>query len=770
MFVILVKWCSVATILLNIGQALAAERLVLQLRWVHQFQFAGYYAALEKGYYAAEGLDVEIRPAGPNRPTPLEELTHGHAHYGVGNAGLVVAYQQGTPVVALAAIFQRSANIWLTLEKSHLHTPQDLARKRLMMTPSVENAELLTLFSNEGIPRERLNIVPSTFNLADLLDGRVDAFNAYATNEPYLLKQQGIPYRVIDPHDSGIDFYSDVLFTSADELRMHPQRVAAFRAASLKGWAYAMAHPEEIVDLIRQRYNPDKTREHLLFEAATIRTIMQPDLIEIGHMNPLRWEKIADTFVSQGMSQPSRPLDGFIYDPVQKPLPEWVISALIAALAIITIVLTIAVLMQRANQRLKAAKNALLASEDRLVMALSAAKQGWFDADLTTGNVAVNPEYAKLIGYEPDEFESSLSNWMAHVHDMDRASVNKAFEACIASGGPTTLAYRRQTKSGGWKWLESVGKIVAWDADKRATRMIGIHTDITERKNAEAELEQYREHLEELVEKRTAELAAAKDAAEAANLAKSTFLANMSHELRTPMHGIMGMINVAKRRMVDAKGLDQLDKAKLSAQRLLGILNDILDLSKIEAERMVLEEMPLQLGQSVENIVSTLGHQATEKRLTLAIDLSADLANAHLKGDPLRLGQILINLVSNAIKFTEKGTVTLRARSVDETAEAVQVRFEVSDTGIGIAPEAQTRLFQSFEQADNSMTRKFGGTGLGLAICKRLVKLMGGEIGVESTPRQGSTFWFVVPLKKREKSAVSPAPTFTELTAEQRPV
>jgi signal transduction histidine kinase len=278
----------------------------------------------------------------------------------------------------------------------------------------------------------------------------------------------------------------------------------------------------------------------------------------------------------------------------------------------------------------------------------------------------------------------------------------------------------------------------------------------------------YRNHLEELVENRTAELAAAKDAAESASRAKSAFLANMSHEIRTPMNGVMGMIELAKLRMADAKGQDQLDKAKLSAQRLLGVLNDILDLSKIEAERMVLEEMPMNLSQNADNIVGTLGHKANEKGLALVVDLPVELANTPLKGDPLRLGQILINLVGNAIKFTEKGTATLRARSVDETAEAVQVRFEVSDTGIGIEPEAQSRLFQSFEQADNSMTRKYGGTGLGLAICKRLVQLMGGEIGVKSTPGQGSTFWFVVPLKKRETRSVPPAPIITGLAAEQR--
>ena len=348
----------------------------------------------------------------------------------------------------------------------------------------------------------------------------------------------------------------------------------------------------------------------------------------------------------------------------------------------------------------------------------------------------------------------------------DRPVVLAAFQRCAEEGEPYDLELPFTTAKGRQLYIRTTARPVRERG--KVVRTIGNIMDITERKRAEAELDSHRHHLELLVDTRTAELVAAKDAAEAANRAKSAFLANMSHELRTPMNGVMGMIELAKRRITDPKGLEYLDKARGAANNLLGMLNEILDISKIEAERMVFESIPLQLCVVVENITSTLGPKVTERGLRLTTDLPAELAQAPLKGDPLRLGQVLLNLVGNAIKFTEHGEITLRARVVGETPEVVRVRFDVCDTGIGIEPEAQTRLFQSFEQADNSMTRKYGGTGLGLAICKRLVQLLDGEIGMDSTPGQGSTFWFVVPLKKREHDAVLPAPKALTRTAEQR--
>jgi diguanylate cyclase (GGDEF)-like protein len=299
--------------LLCLTEAMAAEKMRLQLRWLHQFQFAGYYMALEKGFYAQAGLEVEIRPGGPGTPKPIDLLLEGDADFAITNSGLVIARMQGQPLVALAAIMQSSPIVWIVRADSDIYTPQDLAGKRVMLMPEPESAELLVTLAREGVDHERLELQQTSFDPQDLVDGNTDAYNGYVSNEPFWLQQQQLPYRLIKPREYGVNFYSDVLTTREALLQERPAQVEAFIQASLKGWQYALEHLEESVQLVHRRYAPDKSLEHLRFEAEQLHKLIMPELVQLGHMNPGRWHAIAQSYLDLGMAEGPIELADFIY-------------------------------------------------------------------------------------------------------------------------------------------------------------------------------------------------------------------------------------------------------------------------------------------------------------------------------------------------------------------------------------------------------------------------------------------------------------------------
>jgi PAS domain S-box-containing protein len=344
---------------------------------------------------------------------------------------------------------------------------------------------------------------------------------------------------------------------------------------------------------------------------------------------------------------------------------------------------------------------------------------GWYNS--SPRRVAVFGEIPRL------DYRYRLDEMFAHASEGDETaakSAREAFNAAVEGSTAkydTVFAYKRPI-DGRIAWIHALGHVEK-DADGKATDMYGVSQDITEFKRLEAEL------------------VTAKEAAEAATRAKSDFLANMSHEIRTPMNAILGMTHLALKTELTSKQTDYLTKTKVAAQALLGIINDVLDFSKIEAGKLEMENTEFQLDSVLENLSSVVSQKAHDKDLEFLIASSHDLS-CRLVGDPLRLGQILINLVNNAVKFTERGEVVLTVALEEQLSDRVKLKFSVRDSGIGMTPEQTARLFQAFSQADTSTTRKYGGTGLGLSISKRLVEMMGGEICAESNFRVGSTFLF----------------------------
>ncbi|PKO39349.1 MAG: hypothetical protein CVU33_05430 [Betaproteobacteria bacterium HGW-Betaproteobacteria-6] len=365
----------------------------------------------------------------------------------------------------------------------------------------------------------------------------------------------------------------------------------------------------------------------------------------------------------------------------------------------------------------------------------------------TLGFIEINDKVIHNLGYTRREFAGV--NLLDLQVETTESEVRTLLAEIIRQGNATFERQHRR-RDGSIQIARIAAATVKVGED---TKVSAIWQDITEAKRIAAELAQHREHLEELVEARTTELEAAKEAAEQANRAKSDFLANMSHEIRTPMNAIIGLTHLAEHHTQDAEQLNRLNKVADAAHHLLAIINQILDISKIEAGKLELAPVDFLLSQVLDSTAELVLDRLQSRSLGYTQHIDPALPPV-LHGDPLRVGQILLNYLGNAVKFTETGSIAVSVTMVKAEADELLVRFAVTDTGIGIPEDQQGRLFKAFEQVDNSPTRRFGGTGLGLAIAHRLARLMGGETGLTSAPGQGSTFWFTARLKTGTAAAV----------------
>ena len=365
----------------------------------------------------------------------------------------------------------------------------------------------------------------------------------------------------------------------------------------------------------------------------------------------------------------------------------------------------------------------------------------------------VNATCCAITGYSPGELIGQTPR-LLHSGKTPQATYASMWRE-LTQGRAWKGEFINRRKDGG-EFIEYAWIMPLRQLDGRISHYVAMKEDITERKRIGAELDAHRFHLEELVAMRTRQLDTARKAAETAAEAKSCFLASMSHEIRTPMNAIIGLTRMAERMAVDTQQRDHLHKVALASQHLLRIINDILDLSKIEAGKLQIVAAEFSLQDCFEAALTMVRTQAEAKGLWLSSSVDPALAGC-LIGDGLRIEQILINLVGNALKFTDHGGIALHAVLAGEDQTGLLLRCEVVDSGIGIPADQLPRLFHDYEQAEASTTRRFGGTGLGLSICRHLAELMGGAVGVQSTPGQGSVFWFTVRLKRGQRQCLAEA-------------
>jgi len=599
------------------------EHITLQLKWTYQFQFAGYYAAIEKGYYRDAGLDVRLREAVPGI-NPIQAVTAGSAEYGVGTTDLLLDRAQGTPVVVLGVIFQHSPFALIVHADSKVQTMKDLIGKRIILDDN--SADIVAMLQRAGLPPDSYTQLEHNFKLDDWIQGKVDATDIYITNQLFELSQQGIAYRIFRPVDSGIDFYGDNLFTTEQEIRHHPKRTQAFLDASMKGWTYAMQHPDEIIQLIINKYHSSHTFNQLHFEANAMRPLLDYGMIPTGYMFDARWLDIVKTYQNLGMLPANFKLQGFLYHPKATFL-----------------------------------------------------NQLW-----------------------------------------------------------------------SWRWQILVGSL-------SLVLMIIVIFVFS---------------LRRAVQQRTVALQDARQQADHANASKSQFLAAASHDMRQPMQAMRLYLDVLTQRLEhekpecekakcekpegeksegeksEGKSLDGQDhyenieiihKISDTHINLSDILNSFLDISQLDSGVM-------QPQIKAFDVVALL-HQVHEQYLpsasavNLTFQLDAPAIEILVDSDPIFVKGVLVNLISNALRYTHKGGILLRVKK-DESKACL----EVWDNGPGIEKSKQDIIFEDFMQLDNPERNREKGVGLGLAIVSRICRQLGSHIQLLSTPGKGSVFYFDLPL------------------------
>ncbi|MDD3883306.1 MAG: diguanylate cyclase [Gallionella sp.] len=486
------------------GGAWAMETVTLKLKWSHSFQFAGYYAAKAQGYYRDAGLDVHFSEGNPGDDA-VADVISGRAQFGSGSSSLLLNRTAHAPVVVLAVIFQHSPYVLIANPANGIRNIHDLAGKRIMVEPLAEELEAYLL--REGISPKDYRQIPLSHDIRDLTENRTDAIFAYNSVQPFYLDQAGFEYRIFSPRAAGIDFYGDNLFTSEYYLNSHPQEAKAFREASLKGWDYAMAHPDEIIDLILREYSQQQPREKLQFEAREMRNLIQPEHVDIGYMYPGRWQHIASVYTELGMLSDDFSIEGFLYDPNPKVDLTWLYYSLLISLGGVIVLGGFASFIHTTNRRLKISLAEL--NEAKIQLDISHQKYQtltesmrdvvWIIDAESRRFTYISPSVQGLRGYMPEEVlaaslaDSLMPESFARVQEGIAERLPKARSGELKEDQYFTHELEQRCKNGGSVWTEV---ILHYCRNPQSGRIEirGVSRDISERRLAEEKIRHMAQH------------------------------------------------------------------------------------------------------------------------------------------------------------------------------------------------------------------------------------------------------------------------------------
>ena len=702
------------------------KNVKLQLKWKHQFQFAGYYAAIEKGFYREAGLEVSLLEAVEGQ-NPSDAVFEGKADFGVCTSDIILMRSEGKDAVVLATVFQHSPLILIGSRKSGIGHVHDLFGKVIALEPN--SADIVAYLNDEGISSDKYKIDQHPFDVDKLLKGEVDAISAYSTDEPFQLREVEYDYTIISPQMGGIDFYGDVLFTTGNQIRKDPVLVNSFREASLKGWKYAMDHPNEIVDLIYKKYSKRHSPEHLEFEASHMKNLIMNDVVEIGYTNPGRWESISETYKKMNMLNPSFSTQGLLYSDYISPeikLP-WKLIAIYFAL--ILVISYAAYFFYNTSRKLKdeianriVIENNLLFSEARYRSILNASPDGIALTGLDGKILMVSPSLISIFGFksETEILGHFTSDFFA---GDDRERMEKWVAAMLSGTSSGPAEYQGLRADGKTIHIESNAEFVR-DAKGEPSQIIYVVRDITERKKAESKIKTANDELSKLIAE------------------KDKFFSIISHDLRSPFNGFLGLTQI----MVEE--LPTLTMSEIqsyavslrdSATRLFRLLENLLNWARMQQGLIPFYPEKIHLLSKVEESLAFMQESAKIKRIEITTDIPFKL---YVFTDSNALQTVIRNLISNAVKFTPKdGKVKITAH---ETA-AKTVELSIMDSGIGMSSAMIEDLFRLDTRTTRNGTEGEPSTGLGLLLCKEFIEKHNGKLWVESKEGEGSTFYFSVP-------------------------
>ncbi len=731
------------TILLSQSANAQNVSLKLQLKWNHQFQFAGYYAAKINGYYESEGINLEILEGGKDI-SPIDMINSAKADFGIYDPEILFKSSKEHPLVAIFATLQSTPYGVFSLPESNIRRPSDLVGKKVMALNDQGWNIFKAIMLKEGISIKKTKIFPRNKDSEDIIDGKADAVITYITSQPTRLRAMGVDPVIMKPIDYGVDFYGDVVFTSRKFATDSPEIIEAFNRATRRGWEYALKHEDKMADYILTLPNVENrgiTKNNLLDEAKELEKLILPKFVEIGHMNAGRWHNMLQVYQDLNLASKSITLKDFLFESGVKKNKAW-FDILIYTLTVGSVLFVIAMVLNWSLRRRVLTQTSALRkenedrkkAEERLELAIEAAGLGLWELDMQNNKAHLNQRWIiNQLGYEWDDSFQDLTYWNSLIHPEDKIRIDKINDEFIASkASSNSVTYRVKTSNGDWRWLLSFRKITSRDEHGKPVNITGMHLDIDSLKQKELELQ---EITKELLKKN-------------GELEKFAYIT--SHNLRAPVVNLRSLTEMLQEDGLPEELEEEVNvKIRQSVSQLDSTLNDLVEIvSSKSCEDTGKSDLKLQT--EVNNTLLSIEKQVKDSGALIETDFT-EIGTIYF---PKRyLTSILINLFTNAIKYRSAERKLIIRLKTQLTKDFVIFTFTDNGSGIDL-DRFQNKVFGLYQRFHANVE----GKGLGLYIVKSQVEAMDGKIELESVVNQGTSFriYFYNSHQKPSKVSVRP--------------